>query len=638
MDPDEEELFEPEEDVSTERVDGVGGGMPAVPSGYRETGSRVLEVPEVEIVAGQRPGTEREIGTPTEYREVRPTALGSAQGTAQPRSMLAQLADLALDTGRVPRQWAGRDRPTVESVERGLESGSLDAAVPVAARPEGMSSSAPDHRDRAGMYGLGQGLTFGHLDELSGEGGVAQMAGRYGVGSALANALVDDAPRDTTQRDRARREIARASEQAPDEHSAGELAAALPQVLLPGGQGRMAQRVAVSAGQGLGMGALRGAGESEAEGADLARDAAVGGLTEGALAAGGHAFAEGAGPLMRRLARSAQGAVPRLERDAAQSGLEARGIWAQRAANMVADRPGGPQQLVRELDEIGAPLHPRETAEFVDRMLAEEGPRIGAVSREMDAAGQRVDLEPVIMRMDELARQQDAFPITGDAPAAALRGRARALTELPTDEFMGGGDVAPSMDFSQAHGQRMEIDRTLDWRNPDPAIASLEGQRMELRRSLSDSMQNSADAAGLGDEWSDANRRYALGMELQDLAGGAARQNVSGGPAGAISRAAGLSNFIHGPGVLRRLQGAVEMTAGPAAMQELRHAYPGVQYRALRALVPRLRTLGPGLERAAMRMESAARRGPGTLAAQHFVLMQSDPEYRRAYERANEQE
>lgn len=629
----EDDEFDDLASPDTEFDDLAADAPSAVPKGMVTTGARVLELPET-TVEGAADGTgsvSMAPGAGTEYNEVReaapyelptepqgpaapdtrsrserlmeylrgsdPEALGSGAQLMNPLSMLG------LGDDDVP-SWGGRELPSLPSIRRAASAGGdLDVLMPAAATDDGQPIVGRDERPNAAAIGATDGGSFGFVDELAGAvGGDERQA-----------------------QERAR--SAQAQEQSGAEYGVGYAGGVAPAALIPGAAPSAAARIGLAGATGAGLGLLRGVGESTQDGFDRLEDGVRQGGIEGALSAGTAGLAEGAAPLFRHLAARANNA-PALQQARVQAGLEARGIWGRRSQDAVRARPGGAAGMIDELDALGAPLDPRQmvgsggSPGFIDRMLDEGGQAVGSTVDQLDGVGATVPGPAVGQRLRALAASQDASvaPLSGsDATQRALVGRAERIEAV--------GDLP----FSTAHNERRAIDRNISWRNADANISSLDGQGQGMRRALSTEMQGAADAAGLGPQWTQGNRRYAVGSELDEVARGAERLNAQGGMAGAGSRWHGVSQvFDPASSLSQRGMGVVEAIAGPAGHQELRMRLPGMQYRA----ITRVLRSGPQFERAARVMQGASQRGGAAVAAAHALLMRSSPDYRRAIQAA----
>lgn len=601
-----------------------------VPESYAATGTRVLELPET-TVEGTPEGTGSVTmadGPATEYQIVEkdwqgngadpasdPRWQGPAGERRTPRDRLmayirgdaTALGDASLVNpigqalGGDQPSWGGREMPSLPSLRRSIASGGdLDVLMPAA------NTETPivgrDRRPLAAATGVTDAASFGFVDELSG--------------------LVGGRERREAERTR----TSEAQDQAGTEYGAGYAGGAAPLALIPGGGTTAGVRMAIAGGTGAGAGLIRGAGESNEETlAGRLTDGVQQGALEGLVSAGTMGLADGTAPLLRSLARRATS--PATRQAGQQAGLEARGIWARRSQDAVRQRPGGADALLQQLDELGAPLDPREMISaggrpgFIDRLLTEGGEQVGNTVQRLDDMGATVPGQGVAQRIRGLASEQSAAaaPLSGsDAAQRALMERASRV------------EAAGELPFSTAHRERRAIDQLVNWSNPDQSLSVIGGQRQGMRRALSTEMQSAADAAGLGEAWTQGNRTYALGAELDDVARGAERLNAQGGLAGAESRASGLRRMLTGPGLRERALGAVEAIGGPAAGQEMRIRLPGMQYRAIRRVIQS----GPRFQRAARVIEAALERGGAAPAAAHALLMRSDPEYRQAIQAA----
>jgi hypothetical protein len=286
------------------------------------------------------------------------------------------------------------------------------------------------------------------------------------------------------------------------------------------------------------------------------------------------------------------------------------------------ERPGGVARLAGELDAEQFPLDARRSPAMIDRILGEAGPEIGRVREAIDATGERVDPRQIMQRLEGLAAQEGRAPIGGQERSQALRNFAARFEPLAEE----------GMSFGDAHQQRRTIDDMITRFSPDPNLSSVAGQRQQLRQYVSDAMGDTAQRAGLGDEWAGANRRYSLGAFMDEYGRGGERLNAQGGIGGAISRAGGMLQAAGG-----NPMGAAQMFAGPAVQQEMRMRVPGLQVRTLRRLIPAMRSAGPALQRAARLLESVQQRGEPAVAAAHYLLSRRSPEYRLMIENASDE-
>lgn len=664
---------DPLEGMEVQSLDGDEGGTEAIPEGYarvrasnepaarphpghgppprdrERVGSRVLVAPEVDISvdpSGERPDVVHQRGEFTEQRLVAPIR----ERSPQPDSYMSRALDYAADRLRLPRSVGGFERPSLSDVERFADTGSLNTLFQTAPRPEGMSASAPDHRDRAGMYGLAQGLSFDHLDEASG-----LLAG---VRPAIESGDITRLTRTPTQRDRARDaargEIGEAQQQDPDAYDIGGIGGALPYALMPGGQRTMLGRLAAGGGTGLVMGGLRGEGQSEGEGTDALLDAGDDAAFEGAIGAATAGMGEVAAPLLRRLGPWAARLGSRAQSAGVQSRLEGTGIWGGSAMRAADQMPGGQPALASDLRRLGIGAGVSQDASRAGRGFPRPDRAVDDAAEVMDDAGEQ--MQGVLSQMDDASAGRTSSASTRDP--AAMRGMvdvSRAADELERvarqydDLPVGGADVANAirsrlveplrargaMRFGEAHQQRRLLDDMIRSWQRDPNLATSAGQLQTARRAINDAMNEAAESLdpALRQRWQQANRDYSVGAFVRERGRGAERLSVGGG----IGTQAGLGlqtmvENMPGGGAIQALGGGRELA------QQQRMMWPGIRARALEALAPRLQALGARGQQWAAQLQSAQQRGQRALAATHYALSRTDPEYRAATEQLSEQE
>ena len=188
-------------------------------------------------------------------------------------------------------------------------------------------------------------------------------------------------------------------------------------------------------------------------------------------------------------------------------------------------------------------------------------------------------------------------------------------------------DILPNQVIRQIQYGRREKERippTINHQVPDPAIALdvVPNAARDARGSLSTAMSQAAE--NLSPEtraaWQQGNQRYSLGSVLRDYA----RPQGSQLPGAVIE---GAAQSVGGRFLGRAAGGAVS-NYGPA-----------MRARSLQVLIPILRTMGGAAARFAPVLEQAGARGGQTaLAGMHYVLSQTNPEYRAAIEQARAQQ
>ena len=634
MDPEDELGF-----VADDAADGFVEAPAEVPGGYRETGARVLELPETTIAAGGP--TTVAPGGGTEYREV--AKVGRADRTGERmgpdrrgavdrvREYLSGRDPEALGTGwrgGVPGQvmgdspapeWAGIEAPSLPSIRRAISAdftpGSTSSDVlntlvpraPMAQQP----ASGIDDRSLAPAIGATDALSFGWLDEIAG-------------------AVGGDSRR---QAERARTQ--RAQDQAPTEYATGMAAGTAPLALVPGGAPTAAGRMAIAGGVGAGAGLLRGTGESDAGGVEALRSGVEGAALEGLIGAGTAGMGEAAAPLLGRLARGADELTRGLRQTRAETRLQAAGLMnpnphpSTRYGRQLA-RLGGAEEVSRMLDEqrVGGRIVPTMADEDdLARLGARTGAGFEGVMARMDEGGARIS-------RSELA-DRAMRSITGELGDMHTGPAQRAIQRMESDyaePWRNAGRAVTTdarspdlMDFRQAHRLRRQLDQDSGAfsRASDPTDVSVAGGAASARDDLNAMMNEALDSVdpALRGQWRGANRAYMLERLLADNA----RQSGSRLP-GAIAEGVASATGNVGGAVMARAAGGIVSRYGA-----------GLRVRALDAIIPAMRSGSPALQRAARLLESAQQRGEPAVAAAHYLLSRRSPEYRLMIENASEE-
>lgn len=614
------------------------------PEGFRETGvtRRVIETPgysfEVDPRGRRRP-RERRIGESrmVEEREVDPVApvlqgppapeysgaierLGAylsgddPDALVQPgrRDPLHAAEDLYGQTGylgnplaRLAHGWGGFEMPGTRDVRNAVSSRDPTVLFPTAPEdPENPMQGPRDMRGRAGLYSAINAFTRGGADEL------AELAG--------------------ADAEQVRRLSRQSRQQDPALAATGDIAGEVPWLAVPAAGATAPARIAIAGGQGLGTGMLRGALSSEGDAQERLRAGTRQAAIEGLLSSGTAGFGEGLAGLAGTISRWApQRAATRAE-DLTRAELNARGIWSGSDTEAARRFPGGREGLVDELNRMEAPLRAERIPAWAAEQVRTIGPRVGQAAEELTQRGAGVDMSQLAGQVEDLARTVE--------PRAGGRQIAGALRRDVADQWRNqamappagaAGPAGPPIPFEQAHAERMHID-DLAGDLPAQGLGRATGRLAEARGMLNRAMTESAQATdpALAQQWAQANRDYSVPAFLLSHGRGAERLNTMGGGAGMISRAVGAGQMLYG-----NPMGAVEATVGPAIQQEMRMAMPGIQARYLRRLVPALRNLGPRGEQWARTLEGASVRGGTAVAAAHAVLSRTQPEYRQAMER-----
>lgn len=611
------------------------------PQGYAD--ARVMTMPETDVVgdpAGGGSATMRDepVTVETQRRKEWVTDEGAANPAPQPpggdpRGLAERLRQYAsgsdpealgtgweilgnaLGTGGDVPVVGGREFPSLPSVRRAARaddvSDAVVAAMPAAPFADGEHpASGIDQRPWASALGATDIASFGWVDELAG-----------GIGGQ-------------GRRDYERQASTQAEEQAPTEYAIGQVAGAAPLALLPGAGPTAGARMAIAGGTGLGAGMLRGGGESEAEdfGGRL-RDSAQQGALEGLVSAGTAGVAEGARPAMVGLGRAVEGAGDWLRGARTEARLEAANLLPNPSPRTRygrhVQRLGGQRAVADMLDaeHIGGRVLPTGASQAdMDRLAAGAGAQFDDVHRQMDEAGGGVLRTDLADRVTANTRGLLGDISTGPAERAVSRVQSDYVDPLLRRAAPGPmGQADDLMGWQQAHNLRQHYDEMSGAlsRSTDPADVSTAGGAQVARDEVSGLMNESLDAVdpALRDTWRTANRRYSLLSLLRDNA-----RESGNRTAGAFAEAGALGDLHLGTA-------AVARTAGNL----LTRYRPGVNVRAMDALLPALERGGPALQRAGQVLRGAQQQGPAAVSAAHYLLARQSPEYRRAHDEAAEQ-
>jgi hypothetical protein len=603
------------------------------PDGMVETGRvnrrHVLAFPEMT-------GLEAEAPVPQDFevedREVRPMS-GFERFVDDNRRAHAALEPLA--------RAVGLELPSAQSAANatrdfgGRESASagdrLSALIPTAPMAPGTESQT-DERTRAGVLGLGTGnpVIGEYLDELGGITNAAQNLNYSGGWGGLIGSIGEAGDEYRAGRDDAREQRARAAQQAPGATAVGAAAPVLGLGLAGGPTAATVPgRIGQAAAAGSVLGGWSGAGSAD-EIEDVPGEAltqgAIGGATAGVLQGAGEGVSRAVPWLGRLLTRGGEGAQDMAAADA----LRARGLptnaLPRTAYGRTVQRMGGEQGVADALarENVGGRMpSPSSSIADAERIFVQASQGLDDVHTQMAAAGDEgmVDSRALVQRLSDL-REQLAATRTGPHQEAAARLQRQLIDplmeQLDTANQAGPRNVQP-MTFRQAHDLRQAYDEMAGWGSSgqpsDRAIASL---ARDARQDLSGLMDQSIESVSpaLRDTWRTANQRWQLGSLIRDNARPQGSQL-----SGAIAEGVGGM----GGGLSGRVARGVVSNYGPA-----------LRMRSLQALVPVLRSLGGGAERFAQMLEQSGTNE--AMAGTHYLLSQTNPEYRQAIQAAEEQE
>lgn len=385
----------------------------------------------------------------------------------------------------------------------------------------------------------------------------------------------------------------------PLEYGAAELGAGLTLPLPGSGLARgapLAAKMGLGAAQATGAGALAGAGGSEASDiGGVLKDAAAG----GALAAPFGAAGGG-------MSHVAEGLGPYFTNKAGERGFQAVGARAgivDRAAKMGISPEEIPAMGNRFMDEGLVPtgLNPfrnplEQTKAAAAALQRRSGAEIGEVLGAQDARTPIGPLLPGVERMDYAQAAKDAArPLRGITAAEEdVSGKANRLVNQVGRQQ----DITPGS-ASGLNRLKSKAYRGVDWQNEAPLAAELHRDATGgLKRSIEDQI---GDRLGpdARDTLINANSRYGLGADAEELATRATSRDVQKQQfsplRAAISSALGAGGgaAASGPG-----GAGVGAVVGPYLTNAILTRGPNVAAHANRALASAVPAVSPALTRA----------------------------------------
>lgn len=530
-----------------------------------------------------------------------------------------------------------------ETVE---EKPPFDPSAPFEAGDAGQATMATE-TSKAEALGRGalQGATLGWGDEAAG----AMTAGLQGLTNLLPQSAADrlglaqtsavDAYEFSRDIERERNDQAKAAH--GGYYLGGELAGSLA-VPLPGGaaaQGmKWTARLGRAALQGGAIGLAAGAGASrEGDAVGIGKDALAG----GAMGAAGGAIAETASPVVKWLAQKVRQTPELLER----IGIDRARRAMLNGADSLSTRAKLPDEVVKQALESGAIKPFRNTEEIAARLgelTEKEGQEYSRIVSELEAAGfEGPHAKSLAMQLAKEGKAVGANSLGSPIPDL-YRSQAQELMSKPTDGGRLGLTQAENIKRSlqqQAKYGRFE-DTPLNEAKRD--IASRVRQAVENTIETQAKGEWTAKSGKLPQDVLDTAAQFVptkqrLGKLLEAEAAttrGLARASQRGNPylPGALETAAAAATGSGLPIAAKAGLGFLRArgtSATAAAAYGTSKALTKVGELARLARVdPTALTEMVG-ERAARAIASAAAQGEDRLAVTHYMLSQTDPEYRQ---------
>lgn len=621
-----------------------GPGTDTIPEGMRETGSRVLQLPEQDITVdprgpvdatGHLPTTVRQRGEFTELRQVAPINEGLHDRLVRRTGDVGAYGAI----GEELRGFLSRIDPGVvtETVMRGPWAGRAEelaaggAAVPLTAA-RALGEAMPSVSQSAPVQSIGR-AAGSTLEAL----GLPPPQARGSVG-------------ETYEANRRMLEGRTAAQEAqnPESVGVGELAYAAPSMLVGNPAGSFGRRLATWAGIGGGGAGMRGLAESDADDVEgLLSDAGQDALLGAGAAMGGEALGTGVSAGARALARAGE----RLRLPAARMRNAAAGIRYAPETDLIDD----PIRTAEILRETGISSGMQSTRSSGERAAQVRGEANATITRLLQQANEAAEAAP---EAGYRAVRGDAVP--GTVRIEDLTSRLSALRDRI------GGQGAPQVGarnqiddmirrYTEAHPEgAVPIDDIADdWRAfGDPANfrdgqpwntlgRSRRGLRSEFRNLMEGAMESASGPESRG-ELAGALERVHAARTAERGAERVQRRNSG-------NRVLSLTDYITGAGGLGGagvFAGAGDpVTAGGVALGAIalnRLARPrehAIGALVLEGLSNRFRALGtPQAARWGQILDAAQQRGQAALAAAHYTMSRQDPDYRQAVEAMQEEE
>lgn len=450
----------------------------------------------------------------------------------------------------------------------------------------------------SGVRGAAQGLSFGFADEAA------------GLGEAALDWLKND-PQGfmdnyKKHRDESRDLYKKAETANPGTYMTGQVAGAIAPALLTAGGSTAATAASLAA-----QGAAQGLGSSEA---DLTEGDVGGALRDTAIGTGTGLVAAGAGKLLNKIpvGKMAEKAGQYLGKGAERLAENATGATANQAMKFEAN--AGRELLDRGLVGFGDTAE--NIANKVSAAKSAAGKEIGDSLAQLDAKGVVSQVDNVVAQLesqiDELSKVPGNEKIVRQLQAEVDNLYERGVSQLPVSE----GELAKRAYHGQVNNFSPEADK------------KAAGYLGDAFKAESERAATAADPA-LADKFMQSKKDFKLFSPIEEAAEKRAAQQAQ-------SPFGGLSDYIAG--------GTGLAAGGPVGA--------AASVIGKRVIAPRLASSGAVLAdnladalkaspqlfgKFAKPLQEAAARGGTSLAATHYVLQQTNPEYRALVNKTQEE-
>lgn len=449
----------------------------------------------------------------------------------------------------------------------------------------------------SGLRGAAQGATFGFADELTG--------GLEAAKDWITNDPAGFMDNYKKHRDEARVNYRAAEAANPKTYLGGQLGGSVPTLFVPGlGAAEAGAGLASVIGRGAVQGAAMGLGASEGENAsDLARDAAIGAGVGGAAGAIGDKIVgpaiSGASNLAESFGNRLTGTADRLFEKATGATGKQSEKFAEGAGRELRNR-----NLIRFGDS------PEKIAERVGAAHAESGQAIGQALEALDAKGVTASLSNVAdaieSRIKDLSETPGNEKIIKQLNAELDNLYERGQSEIPISK----GEVAKRNYQSQTNYNSPEAEKKATAQVANALRQEVEGSALK------------ADPA-LAEKFTEGKNTWSLLKPIKEAAEKRAAQLNQSPWGGLLDTSAGLYGLSDPDSFSGKAALAV---AGRRLISPRLASSAAVLTDNLAQVVSKAPQL---LGKFARPLQAAAVRGGSSLGATHFVLMQTNPEYRK---------
>lgn len=452
----------------------------------------------------------------------------------------------------------------------------------------------------SGIRGLAQGASLGFADEIT--GGLESAAGSLGF---VPDKTYEEA------RDESRANYLKSQQANPLTYGAGQLGGGIATLAVPGLNVAKGASLARTLGTAAAQGALTGLGDSEATDAlDMAKDAGKGLLVGAGAGALGAGLSAGAGALSQKYGTKAADA---LRNKAEELAVKATGATGVQSAKFADD--AGRQLLDRRLVQFGDT--PKKVAERTGAALEEAGESIGRSLKDLEAKGVTASVDDVVAAIQTKISDLKRFP-----------GNDRLINQLQNeaDSLMARGQS--ELPIAAAEQAKRNFQRQVNYNSPNFEKDS----SATVASAFKDEVEKRATAASpeIGQKFIEDKKLFGLLSPINEAAEKRARtlnQSPAGGLLDMAATAAG--GAVGGPGAA--------MLAAPARSFASKR-FSSSAAVGMDKLSDLVRTAPQAFGKYGKVLQNAASRGGTSLGAAHFVLQNSDPEYRKMLQELQDQQ